>query len=145
MCQNDVLSLAIEFVFQKAADNFVRQMPLTAHDPLFQVPRIGANFQHLKIMARFENDDVTALQPVHNKLCHISQVSDMANPDSLRLEVETQWINGIMRNRKATNRKILDGERLPRLYKLQPIAGGSWVNCFVSISCDISWNIFFAQ
>jgi hypothetical protein len=104
---------AVEFVLEKLRDRFVGEMAAPAHDPLFERPRIRADFEHLNVMVRLDNDPVASSQAFEDKIRKIPQVQSDTDLDPALFDYKPERIGGIMRHGKARERKSAYVEAFP--------------------------------
>jgi hypothetical protein len=81
-------------------------MSVAPHHALLHAPRIGAHFQHLKIVIRFEQQDLDTAEVNPDGIGHIPEVRSVADFDALGVKAETDRIYSVMRDGEALNRNI---------------------------------------
>jgi hypothetical protein len=97
------------------ADSMIREMARTAEHALFDNPGIGADFQHIEVVIRFEDQTIRPAQMHLHQLGHVSEVRDNSQLRTVRAKREANGIGRVMGNRESVYVDITDGEMLARL------------------------------
>jgi hypothetical protein len=100
------------------ADGMIREMPRAAENALFNDPRIRADFEHVQIVVRFEQQAIRVAQMNLHKLGHIAKIRDERHLRAIGTKRETNRIGGVVRNLKRVNIDIANGEVLAGLNRL---------------------------
>jgi len=120
----------IQIVADEIGNHFVREMSPAAHDALLHGPGIRPDLEHLGIVIRFDDQQVRAAQVDLDGVGQVAQIGGQADLDPLRPETKPDWIDGVVRNRKAIDFDIADREGGARLkafqrgLKIEPIDSG---------------------
>ena len=70
---------AIKVFGKESRRRQVGEVPMAAHHPLLNVPRVGPDFEHVQIVIRLEDEALAAFHSLLNNFMHITQVGDHAN------------------------------------------------------------------
>ena len=95
-------------------------MPVPAHHALLDAPGIGAHFQHVEIVIRFEQQNLHAPQVNPDGIGHISEVRSHADFDAFGMKTETDRVDSVVRDGEALYRDVAQypaGARLKLLYR----------------------------
>src|SRR5215468_120135 len=121
MRQQDALGLVVEIFAQEPGHLVVRRVPLTAHDPLLQGPRIKrAGAEHLDLVIRFDDQNVRAAKRGGGQRVDVTQINRNAHFDAIRLDGESHRVNRVVGNRERAKAERADLEILRRRYRGAP-------------------------
>src|SRR5580704_347754 len=94
-------------------------MPLAAHHSLFHRPWIWPNFEHFEIVIGFQHEQIGAAQMEFDRIRHVTEIRDQADLDAVRAKAESNRIDGVVRDSKAIDVDIADGEGGPGLKAIE--------------------------
>src|SRR5439155_18746590 len=89
---------AVVAVEKKLGGGAVREVPVAAHQPLFEVPGVGADLEHVEIVVRLEDQQVAAAHVLLDELGDIAQVGDNADFDALGGKRKCHGVGGVVGN-----------------------------------------------
>ena len=115
MPQHQVGGRGVEVLDEIVRHPQVREMPHPAHDALLHAPGVGADFQHVEIVIRFEQQQVRAPQVEFDGLGNVAEVRDHPDAHALRGETEAHRVDGVVRDAEALDCDIVDLETRARL------------------------------
>ena len=98
--------------FEKFKGLPVRQMPHTSTDPVFQVIRIPAVFQHLLIIIRFQESRMALAELIDHVFAGNAEICKYDNGYRISSHDKTMRIAGIMKFRERRYGKITNRNRL---------------------------------
>ena len=98
---------------EEFADGVIGEMPGAAHDALLDVPRIGADLQHIEIVIGLEHQAVRIAQVNLYQLRQVAEVGHNRYLHTARAECESQRIDGVVRNRNRRHFNIAHNKSLP--------------------------------
>jgi hypothetical protein len=101
---------AIQVVADKIGRELIGKMAAAAHHALLDRPRIRPYPQHLEIMIRLEDQNVTIAKMNPQGIRNVAKVGGNGQFDALRGNRVAHGINGVMRNRKACHVQVADRE-----------------------------------
>src|SRR6266851_4291640 len=81
--ENQDVRRAVVAVEKKLGGGAIREVPLPAHQPLLEVPGVGADLEHVEIVVRLEDQQMAAADVLFDELGDVAQVSDNADLDAL--------------------------------------------------------------
>jgi hypothetical protein len=93
----------------------IRKMAGAAEDALLDDPRIRADFEHVEIVIRFENQAVGATKMDFDKLGHIPKVGNDGHFRAVRTKGESDGISRVVWNSESVDVNVADSEVLARL------------------------------
>ena len=85
-------------------------MACAAHDPLLDVPGVGADFEHFQIVVRFQDQEIGFAQVVFYQLRHVAQVCDDRYFFAVGAKRVAYWIGSIVRDCECRDFDIADYE-----------------------------------
>ena len=94
--QNESRGRRVEIVLNKRAGDFIGEMSHAPHNALLDGPRIGADFKHVEIVVRFEQQNIRAVQMEANGIRHVSEVGGDGDLNALRAEREADGIDRVV-------------------------------------------------
>jgi hypothetical protein len=103
--QYKVGRFAVVLALEKLRDRIVGEMAAPAHDPLFERPRVRADFEHLNVMVGLDNDPVASSQAFEDEIRKIPQVQRDTDLDPALFDDKSERIGRIMWHGKACERK----------------------------------------
>lgn len=103
------------------ADNVVGEMAGARHDALFDVPGVGADFEHFEIVIRFQNEAIALAEVVLDELGQVAEIGHNGELRAIRAESIADWIGGIVRDRERRDFDFTDGEAFARANVLHAI------------------------
>ena len=109
----------VQIAANEIGDDVVRQVPLATHDALFHRPRIRPYLQHFEIVIGLQYQQIRATQMELNRIRQIAEIGDQPDLDALRAKAKSHRIDGVMRDGKAVDLDVADGERGPGLKTIQ--------------------------
>ena len=83
MGQHDMLGLPIVRTAEIAADRRVGKMSVSAHQSFLQAPGIGSRPEHVEIVIRLQDQNVTPLHPIRYMIGNPAQIGQLSHLDSL--------------------------------------------------------------
>jgi len=110
MAEHQCAGREVQIVADKIGNHFVRQVPSAAHHALLHGPRIRANFEHLGVVVRFDQQQIRAAQVHFDGIGQVAQVRCDSDLDALRANAETDRIDGVVRHGEAIDVDIANRE-----------------------------------
>src|SRR5262245_25504229 len=114
VCEQQHLGHAVVLLANKFRDCGIREMAISSHQALLQIPRVWPNAQHLEIVIGFENQNVRAPKPLRDKLRQISNVGELCDLDSAACDAECNRLRCVMWNPEWQHLNIPDRYCLAR-------------------------------
>lgn len=105
----------IEVIADELGNDVVRKVAAAAHHALFHAPGVGAHFEHVEIVIRFEQQAVGATQMEMNGFRHVAEVGGDADFHALGADGEAHGVDGVVGDGEALDVDIADGEGGARL------------------------------
>lgn len=112
VAQDEGMKFGREALHGKRSGEVVGEMAIAAHHALLDAPRIGADFQHLEVVIRFEQQKVDAGQMKADGIRDIAEVGEQAHALAFGLDEEAHGVNGIVGDGETVDLEIGDGEAL---------------------------------
>ena len=114
MREDEIAGAAVENfrVGEEITDDRVGKMAGAAHHALLDIPRIRADFEHIEIVIRFEDEAIGFAQVVLDEFGEIAEIGDDGDFGAVGPESVADGIGGIVGNGEGGNFDIADGENI---------------------------------
>ncbi len=106
------LGRAIKVIGEKSRRRQIGEVAMAAHHPLFDVPRIGPDFEHIQIVIRLEDETLAAFHSLLNDFVNIPKISHHPHLYAFRFEGERHGVGGVMGDGKRRDFDVADDELL---------------------------------
>ena len=114
MCKDKVTRARVKSfrVGKIFADSVIREVPSARQNALLNDPRVRADFEHVQIVIRFEQQTICVAKMNFHKFRHVSKIGDERHLRTVGAEREANRIGSVVRNLKrvdiyVANRKML--------------------------------------
>jgi hypothetical protein len=112
MGQDNITGAAVEHfrIGEEIADDAVGKVAGTAHDALFDMPRVWTDFKHVEVVIGFENQAIGIAQMMFDQFREITEIGDDGHFRSIAAKGVSDGIGSVVRNRKGANFNVANGE-----------------------------------
>ena len=110
MAQDERAHGCVEVQADEVGDGIVRQVADAAHHALLDGPGIGADFQHVDIVVRFEQKQVHRTQVEPYGIGDVAEVGDQAGLEAVAAEAEGHGVGGVVGDGEGVDFEVADDD-----------------------------------